>query len=183
MKYTSEVFQRLSKGQFITDNSVNADIRRLYNDIENNQREYEDYFSKIDFQLSAGDGYYYFSRRESKVVMENKLQNLFQWIDYLDFLRTYDTSFDAGTQFKLARIEIRISSDLELKEKLSNLFPDKNSNREKIKALVDVLVNMGFAELVNDMEEMYQVTSAFRYIEQLILCININEEVKNEIPE
>jgi hypothetical protein len=33
------------------------------------------------------------------------------------------------------------------------------------------------------MEGTYQVTSAFHYIEQLILCINIDEEVKDEIPE
>lgn len=183
MKYTSEVFQRLSRGQFISGNSIDAGTRAIYNDIEDNQQEYEDYFRQIDFLLSAGDGFYYFSRKESRVVTENKLQSLFQWIDYLDFLKTYDTAFDAGTQFKLAQIEVRLSADLELKEKLSRLFIDKPSNRDKIQSLADVLVNMGFAELVNGVEGMYQVTSAFHYIEQIILCINIDEEVKDEIPE
>jgi phosphoenolpyruvate synthase/pyruvate phosphate dikinase len=42
---------------------------------------------------------------------------------------------------------------------------------------------MGFAEQVNEMEGLYQVTSAFHYIEQIIMRININEEVKDEIPE
>ena len=74
MKYTSEVFQRLSRGQFISSNSIDADTRAIYNDIEENQQEYEDYFSKIDFQLSCGDGFYYFSRKEAKVIIENKLQ-------------------------------------------------------------------------------------------------------------
>ena len=116
MKYTSEVFQRLSRGQFISSNSIDATTRAIYNDIEDNQQEYEDYFSQIDFQLSAGDGFYYFSRKEAKAIIENKLQSMFSWIDYLDFLKTYDTSFDAGTQFSLAQIEVRLSSDLELKE-------------------------------------------------------------------
>ena len=183
MKYTSEVFQRLSRGQFISSNSIDAETRAIYNDIEDNQKQYEDYFSQIDFQLSAGEGFYYFSRKESKVIVENKLQSLFSWIDYLDFLKTYDTTFGAGTQFNLAQIEIRLSTDLELKEKLSQLFADKSSNRDKIEALAQTLVNMGFAEQVNEMEGLYQVTSAFHYIEQIIMCININEEVKNEIPE
>jgi hypothetical protein len=93
MKYTAEVFQRLSRGQFISNNSVDTDTRALYNDIEDNFEEYEDYFKKIEFVLSAGDGFYYFSRNEAKVNIESKLQSLFSWIDYVDFLKTFDTSF------------------------------------------------------------------------------------------
>ena len=48
MKYTSEVFQRLSRGQFISGNSVDAETRTIYSDIEDNQKEYEDYFRQID---------------------------------------------------------------------------------------------------------------------------------------
>ena len=183
MKYTSEVFQRLSKGQFISSNSIDFETRAIYNDIEENQQEYEEYFRLIDFILSAGDGFYYFSRREARVNIENKLQSLFSWIDYLDFLNTYDTTFDAGTQFSLAQMEIRLSADLELKEKLSRLFQDKQSNRDKLEALANAMLNMGFAEQTNEAEGRYQVTSAFHYIEQIISCINIDEEVKDEIPE
>lgn len=183
MKYTTEVFQRLCRGQFISSNSIDAETRAIYNDIEENQQEYEEYFKQIDFQLSVGEGFYYFSRKDAKVITENKLQSLFPWIDYLDFLKTFDTSFDAGTQFNLAQIEIRLSSDLEMKEKLSRLFPDKQSNRDKIEALANALVNMVFAEQINEQEGMYQVTSAFHYIEQIIMTINIDEEVKDEIPE
>ena len=183
MKYTGEVFQRLSKGQFISGNSIDPEIRAIYNDIEECQQEYEEYFRLIDFLLSAGDGFYYFSRKEPRVNIENKLQSLFSWIDYLDFLKTYATTFDAGTQFSLAQMEIRLSSDLELKEKLSRLFQDKQSNRDKLEALANVMMNMGFAEMTNESEGRYQVTSAFHYIEQLISCINIDEEAKDEIPE
>lgn len=183
MKYTSEVFQRLSRGQFISGNSVDAETRAIYSDIEDNQEEYENYFNQIDFHLSVGEGFYYFSRKENKVIIENKLQSLFSWIDYLDFFKTFDTTFDAGTQFSVAQIEIRLSSDLELKEKLSRLFADKQSNRDKIDALVNALTNIGFAEMINEQEGLYQVTSAFRYIVQLMMLINIDEEVKDEIPQ
>ena len=183
MKYTSEIFQRLSHGQFISSNSIDADTRAIYNDIEENQQDYEDYFSQIDFQLSSGDGFYYFSRKEAKVIVENKLQSLFSWIDYIDFLKTYDTAFGAGTQFSLVQMESKLSTIPGLKEKLVQLFPDKPSNRQKLEALVGLMVDMGFAELVNEADGMYQVSNAFHYIEQILLCINIDEDVKDEIPQ
>lgn len=182
-KYTNAVFQRLSHGQFISGNSLDADVRSMYNDLEENQQEYEEYFSQIDFHLAAGDGYFYFSRREQKMATESKLQALFLWIDYLDFLKTYDTTFTAGTQFKLSQMEVRTAADLELRDKLARLYPDTSSNREKLKRLAEEMVGIGFAELLNETDEEYQVTSAFHYIEQIIMCINIDEEAKDEIPE
>ena len=53
MNYTREVFQRLSRGQFISGNSIDPETRAIYNDIEECQQEYEDYFRKIDFYLSC----------------------------------------------------------------------------------------------------------------------------------
>ena len=38
-------------------------------------------------------------------------------------------------------------------------------------------------ELLQMVEETYQVTNAFHYIEQIMLCINIDEDVKDEIPQ
>lgn len=183
MKYTREVFQRLSRGEFISNNSIDSTTRSIYNDIEECQQEYEDFFNKIDFKLSSGNGFYYFSRSESKVIIENKLQSMFSWIDYLDFLKTYDSSFDAGTQFSLAKMEVQLDLNMELKEKLSSLFPDKEKNHDKLSALADAMTKMGFAEKVNEATDSYQVTAAFHYIEQIILCINIDDEVKDEIPQ
>lgn len=183
MKYTSEIFQRLSNGKFISANSIDPMNRSLYRDIEEDQQDYTDYFSQIDFLLCAGDGYFYFSRKEPKINVENKLQGLLQWIDYLDFLKSYDTSFDVGTQFNIAQMEVQLRSNLELKDKLQNLFTEKSSNRDKLETLVGKLVDMGFAEQVSEIEGMYQVTSAFHYIENIIDCVNISEEVSDEIPE
>ena len=122
MKHTSEIFQRLSNGKFISSNSIDPVSRALYNDLEENQQDYADYFSQIDFQLCAGEGYFYFARKEAKINVENKLQGLLQWIDYLDFLKAYDTSFDVGTQFNIAQMEVQLRSNLELKEKLQGLL-------------------------------------------------------------
>jgi len=183
MKHTKEIFQRLSRGQFISSNSIDSNIRALYNDIEENQQQYFDYFSEIDFKLMGGDGYFYFSRDEARQIVENKLQALFRWIDYLDFLKTYDPTFGVGSQFRISQFESRMASDLELRDKLAGMNLDQIANHEKIKKIADDMVSIGFAELINAEEEAFQITSAFGYIEQLIMCININEDLKDEIPE
>jgi hypothetical protein len=183
MRYTNEIFQRLSRGQFICANSIDADTRAVYNDLDEHIDDYADFFTQIDFQLQAGDGYFYFSRKEAKIVVENKLMGLSEWIDYLAFLKSFDTSFGAGTQFNLAQLEVQLSGNMEQKDNLDALFTDKSSNREKLETLVKALTDMGFAEELNKVEGMYQVTTAFRYIEHFMDLININEEVNDEISE
>lgn len=183
MRYTNEVFQRLSRGRFICSNSVEPAERAIYNDIEECLAEYADFFAKIDFHLSAGDGYYYFSRNETKVDTTNKLRALLPWIDYLDVLKTYDTTFDAGTSFYASRLAARAVSDIELKDKMSRLFKDRKSINEKAEALIEELVRQGYAEEVNAVDGRYQVTNAFRYIINMLECINIDEEIEDEIPE
>lgn len=183
MKYTSEIFQRLSNGKFISSNSIDPMMRSLFLDLEENQQDYADYYAHIDFQLCAGDGYFYFARKEPKVTVENKLIGLLPWIDNLDFLKAYDPGFDVGTQFNLAQMEVQLGANLELKDKLQNLYPEKVTNHDKLEALVASMVTTGFAEQVNEIDGLYQVTSAFHYIENIIDCINISEEVGDEIPE
>ena len=60
---------------------------------------------------------------------------------------------------------------------------DNRKQLKKLEALAGALENMGFAELVNEADGTYQVTNAFHYIEQIMLCINIDEDVKDEIPQ
>lgn len=183
MRNTKEIFQKLSRGQFISSNSVDPDIRAIYDDIEDNLPDYIDYFSQIDFRLVAGDGYYYFSRQEARQTVENKLLALYKWIDYVDFLKTYDTTFGPGTQFRLSQIESRVASDLELRDKLYNLDFDNESNHDKIKKIADEMTSIGYAEIINAEDEEYQVTMAFDYIQQILMSINIDEDIKDEIPE
>ncbi len=183
MRYTSEVFNLLSGGKFLSENSIQPMAKAMYDDVEENFSEYAVYFGKIDFTLEAGDGYFYFSRKEAKGSTERKLKNFFKWIDYLDFLKAYDNTFSQGTQFNLAEMETRLQTNIEMKDKLADLPIDKTSNREKLEYIVSDLTRQGFAEKTDEIRCVYQVTSAFRYLEDIIQIININEETEHEIPE
>ena len=183
MKYTEEIFNILSKGGFISSNSVSTQVKRLYDAIEEDLPDYYDYYKGIGFSLEGGDGYYYFVRKETKVDLERKLEAAQKWIDYLRFLKTYHSAFGPGFLFRAADSEIQIGCDIELKEKAVKLFADKKKFDEVVAKLLKELENMGLIEKENELDGTYKVLTAFHYIEDLIDCITISEEVQNEIPE
>lgn len=180
---TQKIYERMSKGAFISVDSTDQEIKRLYADIEENFMEYENYFIEIGLQLEAGNGYYYFSRtRESKLTIEQKLQSFAQWVDILDFLKTYDITFSAGFQFRATHILERINFDVELRDKTRKLFRKQNTNQEVVDKLIEELVRMGYVENVNEQDGTYKVTAAFRYAEEMVNLITIyNEEDSIEL--
>lgn len=184
---TSKIFETLSKGQFISSNSSNADIRKLYAVIEEEQNydNLYDYFRCIDFTLEKGEEYFYFSRVETKADLERKIEAAFKWIDIIDFLKNYDNSFSSGYRFTPSDILGRVKIDAELETKLESLkkYTGKEKYQEIIDKILSILITDSFIELENEITHQYKVLASFKYLEQLILTINIPEEVKNEIPE
>ena len=59
---TQRIYERLSRGEFLSVDSTDSSIRHLYEDIEENVEDYADYFKEIGLQLESGNGYFYFSR-------------------------------------------------------------------------------------------------------------------------
>ncbi len=178
MRYTKEIFEILSKGGFISQNSISEQRSHLYDAIEDNFQEYHDYYEGIGFLLEGGNGYYYFSRTENKVELADKVQRLATWIDRLDFLKTFNTAFGSGFSFRKSNILEKFSSDIELKEKAARLYTDLKTNDEKMDKLIVDLDRQGFVELENDLDGTYKVTAAFHYIEELIDCLTIIETEK-----
>ena len=181
---TQRIYERLSRGEFLSVDSTDTSIRHLYEDIEENLDDYADYFKEIGLQLESGNGYFYFSRiGEGKQSVEQKLDSFSKWLDYLDFLKCYNLSFTAGYQFRKSNLVEQISLDIELKEKAGHLFKKYGvgSNLDIVNKLLQEMQSMGFAECISEQDETYKITSAFRYAEELINMIQIANE--DEIPE
>lgn len=175
MRYTKEIFEILSKGGFISQNSISQQRSLLYDAIEDDFRQYQEYFEGIGFLLEGGNGYYYFSRQETKVELEDKVQRLAAWIDRLDFLKTFNTAFGSGFSFRKSNILEEFSSDIELKEKARHIYTDLKTNDEKMDKFIGDMERLGFVELENELDGTYKVTAAFHYIEELIDCLTIIE--------
>ena len=55
---TQQIFERMSKGDFLSVDSTDQEVKHLYDDIEENYADYEAYFSELGLRLESGDGYY-----------------------------------------------------------------------------------------------------------------------------
>jgi hypothetical protein len=190
-KTTGEIFEILSKGQFICSNSSVARISKLYNIIED-EDNYDllyDYFLNINFVLEKGDEYYYFSRHnESRADTERKLESAMRWIDIVDFLKTLDSSFGPGYSFSPSQAAVKISVDAFLQNKADGirniLRIDENvPYKDLVAKVAELLCRDGFMESENEILNTYKVLSSFKFLEELIDNINIPEEIKDEIPE
>lgn len=184
---TAEIFKILCRGQFINSNSANKNISDLFKVIEDEQNfeNLYSYFSNINFILEKGDEYYYFSRPETKADLETKIEAAFRWIDIIDFFKTFDNAFSPGYRFSPSEILVRIKTDASLESKLEGLkkHTDKEKHQDILDKVLKRLIDDTFIELENDITHQYKVLASFRYLEQLILTINIPDEVRNEIPE
>lgn len=183
--FKRDIFELLSKGQFICSNSSNPHIQNLFTYTEENLDELQEYFSHINFLLTAGEEYFYFTRQEQRTDINRKLERAFLWIDIVDFFKTYDSTFGASYRFEPQEIAVNLKVNLSLKDKLRALHKLTGTNIELdgIKKLVEKLRSDGFIELKNEISDSYKVLDSFRYLENLILNINLSEEVHNEIPE
>lgn len=188
IKYTSEIFDVLRRGQFICSNSPNEQIQTLYKVLEE-QDTFEDlyeYFYQINYILEQGNEYFYFSRVENTVDLERKLEKAFNWIDILDFFKTFDSSFDVGYRFSPSDIVNQLKNNADLKTKLDSLKKisgDKTSYTDRIKKIIDRLEKDNFITLENEISETYKVLTSFNYLKDIISTINIPEEIENEIPQ
>ena len=183
MKYTKEIFDILSRGGFICSNSVRRQTKTIYDAIEDNYEGYREYYSGIGFNLESGNGYYYFTRQESRVELDAKLDRFVRWIDRLDLLKTFNNAFGPGFTFRTSNILEQIAADMELKEKAMHLYAEKLKLDEVVDKLVDELEKIGFVEKENELDGTWKVTSAFHYIEELVDCLTVSEEVRNEVLE
>ena len=175
MRYTKEIFDILSRGGFISQNSVSQQKTQLYDAIEDDYNEYLEYYKGVGFILESGNGYYYFTRTENKVDLENKIQRMAEWIDRVDFLKAFNSTLGPGFTFRKSNIMEQFANDIELKEKSGRLYPEEKSLEGKVESLVKDLEKQGFVEMENELDGTYKVTSAFHYIEEMIDCLTIYE--------
>lgn len=183
-KQTGEIFELLSKGQFICSDSAQLDIRKLYSVLEDNP-QLADYFQAINFKLESGGEYYYFSRIENRVDIERKIETAFRWIDIVDFFKAFENTFGPGYHFTPFDILVKLNVDALLKNKLEGLrkYSKEDTFDASLQKILDMLVKDNFIELQNEITKSYKVLSSFKFLEELVLTINIPDEIKNEIPE
>ena len=168
MKYIKQIFERLSRGGFISSDSTQEEMKQLFIDIEDNLMAYRQYYKEIGFLLEEGNGYFYFSRQESKTQLMDKLVRLGHWIDILDFLKAWEPIFGPGYTFSKATLTIKAEADIDLQQKASGLYEKKDNLPDIVEKLVEEMQKAGFLELTNEKTGQYRVVAAYGYLEDLV---------------
>ncbi len=184
---TAEIFDILSKGQFICSNAIEAQRRHLYEHLEENFDDLEPRFSEIGYQLEDGNNYYYFSRpNESNQNVENKIEKALRWLDILAFFTTFRKDLCRGARFKLFDILQQIDINLSLKEQLTDLQkrinPGKNY-QEMLNDLIREVQKEGFIDLENEMDQTWKILDSWDYMEKMVMAVNIQDEENGNQPE
>ena len=167
-KETPQIFEWLSKGQFLNSHSANEVQERYFSLLEKHFEAYHTFFQQIGFELEKGKNYFYLSRKESKAGLEDKLQKLSRYIDIFDFFLEVDPLFGTGSRLKLEAWSAKIAEDILLKRKLKKLEARGENISEKLKRVLDLMTRDVFLELENEQEKMYRVLPAIEYLKNLI---------------
>lgn len=181
--YTAAIFDYLQKGLFISSNSTNEDVRDLYDIIDDDFEALSIYFAQIGYTLERGNEYFYFSRTEPRVTLEQKILRAYYWIDVLDLFKTYDETFGPGYRFQPEQILVEANINVMLQNKLDGIrkhFSDKDVRKEVLDNMIRQLTRDSFLELENEKNSTYKVMSSWNYLERLIESINIYDDSQDD---
>lgn len=181
--HTATIFDYLQKGLFISSNSTNEDVRNLYDIIDDDFEALSIYFAQIGYTLERGNEYFYFSRTEPRVTLEQKILRAYYWIDVLDLFKTYDETFGPGYRFQPEQILVEANINVMLQNKLDGIrkhFSDKDVRKEVLDNMIRQLTRDSFLELENEKNNTYKVMSSWNYLERLIESINIYDDSQDD---
>ncbi len=180
---TGAIFEYLQKGLFISSNSVNETVRDLYDQTDDHFESLSLFFSQIGYTLERGNEYFYFSRTEPRITLEQKILRAYYWIDVLDLFKTYDETFGPGYRFQPEQILVETNINVMLQNKLDGIrkhFSDKDVRKDILENMIRQLTKESFLELENEKTNTYKVMSSWHYLERLIESINIYDETEDD---
>lgn len=180
---SAEIFEWLSKGNFISSNAINKDIHHHYKIIEENFSELYSLYEQVGYTLEEGNNYYYFGKYndiKNPKSVENKIEKAKKWIDIIAFFTTFDPAFTRGYRFSPSNILQQIEINLNLKEQLEQLNEHTSKRNDNYPDILNsILKNMkdeGFIDIENERAQTYKVLDAWHYLEQIAMAVDITEE-------
>lgn len=170
---TKKIFNHLKEGRFLSQNMPNKEFAKLYNYVENFFEDLKELYSYIGVELKLKNGYCYFASLENK---EQKLQNIYDMIDYLSFFYHYEPMFGVGTHFSISDIENKVKDDVTLKIKLDRLKSlSGDTLKDNISSLLSKMEKRGFVALEDEYLQSYVVLDSCDYLVEFFNKIQVKE--------
>jgi len=174
-QHIEKIYQIILKGGYINENSSKNGNAEIYEAIVSKESELRAYFRPLGYALMRRAGYYYFARDDASDG-EAALEQIVNYIDIANFLKTLDSNFTVGYRFLLTSMEHQLNTNLELQDlslKMKGIKAD--DNRGFIEKIVDVLRKDGFVEETNSKNGEFIVLNSYEYIETFLGELEIYE--------
>lgn len=175
-RQTAEIFERLSRGHFISANSSDPDLAACYGALQAHADTLTAYFTHLGLQLRSGPGYYYLTRTTSRSSLEDKLDRLSRLIARMGWLKRYDPALGPGHVLSLPQLRAALQQRADLRRRLQQL-PLKGTPRdddERLLALLRSLERESFAEQTQDQPPTFRFLAAFHYLETLLRSLDVD---------
>ncbi|MEZ4771681.1 MAG: hypothetical protein R3D00_00780 [Bacteroidia bacterium] len=172
---TVDIFEHLAKGLFISNNSLHPHQQVWYQILEDHQENFARYFTPLNLTLTRGDGYYFFSRKETRAKTDERMEQAARYIDWLDFFYCFDPDFGPGYRFESEVLMSKVTSDRILRKKLQAIPLRSNPSDVKDKAtqFLKLVERAGFIESEQESGDTYRVVSAYSYLISLVGKIKV----------
>lgn len=164
-RYTKEIFERLSKGNFICQNSPVAFEKRLFEICDENSDTLEAYFEPIGFGFNYGPGYFYFSKELQETQIDAKLDNILHLLDYIEMFLQYDEYFNVGWRGSPIALAEAATDNIVIKERIEKIRGLSGSNIfKKCEDIFKKMEKDGFMALEDEYDKRYIVLTSYAYL-------------------
>ncbi|MCI4669343.1 MAG: hypothetical protein MRZ79_14505 [Bacteroidia bacterium] len=173
---SAEIFDRLSRGLFISRNTPNLPVSDLYQIIFRHFDDYKAYFKIIGFELEKGKDYFYFSKSETRGQTEEKAERLFKYLDGLEILYSLEPDLRPGSILMLEQHEEQLEKNRNLKKKSLKL-PGKIGQEkaiDRLRSFCRSLEKESFMLDIDDRQTKYLVLDSFQYLVDFFTKIDQN---------
>jgi len=174
-KQSKEIFDILSRGNFLCENSPIRLERDLYQACEREFGGHYDFFEHLGFYLIREDGYFYFSKELSASAKEDKLHMILEYIDLVELMLQFSASFGVGFRVTVRELADAVASNSVLKnslDRLKNISKPQTLHAQCAKVF-EKFKKSGFMALEDEHEERYIVLSSYHYIETFLNAIRV----------
>ncbi|MEA3354777.1 MAG: hypothetical protein U9Q33_13275 [Campylobacterota bacterium] len=170
---TTLVFNQLKEGRFLSQNSPSKDDAKLYRYVEKYFELLKDLYGYVGVDIKLKNGYCYFASLDNK---EQKLQTLYDMIDYLSFFYHYNPMFGVGSRFSISEIENKVKDDVTLKIKLDRLKSlSGDTLKDNITSLLNKMEKRGFIAIEDEYMQIYVVLDSCEYLVEFFNKIELKE--------
>ncbi|MDF1881511.1 hypothetical protein JHD50_09390 [Sulfurimonas sp. MAG313] len=173
---SKEIFEILSRGNFLCENSPVRLERDLYQSCEREFGAHYDFFEHLGFYLIREDGYFYFSKELSVSAKEDKLHMILEYIDLVELMLQFSSSFGVGFRTTVGELSEAVASNSVLKNSLDRLknISKPQTLHAQCSKVFEKFKKGGFMALEDEHEERYIVLSSYHYIETFLNAIQVS---------